>query len=188
VLPGFSGWRVEDPEKTMLRTPPRLFLFVFGAAITASVAVTGCASDEAARRARQARDDRPTHIAQASYADDGASPGMTVEGEEGTLNQADVEGAIQEHIAEIRRCYGLGKRSALRAGGRLLLRFFVDGKGEVYDVGILESTIGNHAVERCIADIGLGVMFERPAGGKPTTFDYPVEFRPARQVSAERTR
>ncbi|HVX93999.1 MAG TPA: AgmX/PglI C-terminal domain-containing protein [Polyangia bacterium] len=162
--------------------------FVLGAAFAACLAAAGCASDGAARRSAQARDDRPTHIAQATYGDDGASPEMTVEGEEGTLNQADVEGAINEHIAEIRQCYGLGKKSALRASGRLLLRFFVDGKGEVYDVGILESTIGNHAVERCIADIGLGVTFERPAGGKPTTFDYPVEFRPARQLSAERTR
>jgi hypothetical protein len=164
-----------------------LSTFVLSTAFAACLAAGGCASDGAARR-DQSRDDRPTHIAQATYGDDGASPGMTVEGEEGTLNQADVEGAIQEHISEIRQCYGLGKKSAVRASGRLLLRFFVDGKGEVYDVGILESTIGNRAVERCIADIGLGVMFERPAGGKPTTFDYPVEFRPARQLSAERTR
>jgi hypothetical protein len=152
-----------------------LSTFALSAAVTLGLAAAGCASDGAARRAGQAHDDRPTHIAQANYGDDGASPEMTVEGEEGTLNQADVEGAIQEHVGEIRQCYGLGKKSALRAGGRVLLRFFVDGKGEVYDVGILESTIGNHAVERCIADIGLGVKLERPAGGKPTTFDYPVD-------------
>jgi TonB family protein len=153
----------------------------------------GCASDEAAHRdrAREAREAaraaRPSHVQQATYAEDDASAQMTVSGEEGTLNAADVESALHEHSSEIRDCYHLGKRSP-RSGGRLVLRFFVDGKGEVDDVSIVESSIGNHAIERCIADIGLGVVFEQPAGHKPATFDYPVEFRAARQLTADRQR
>jgi hypothetical protein len=154
----------------------------------------GCASDEAARhdQARDARDAaraaKPSHVQQAQYAEDDASAQMTVSGEEGTLNAADVESALHDHAGEIRDCLRLGKRSPARAGGRLVLRFFVDGKGEVDDVSILESSLGNHTIERCIADIGLGVVFEQPAGHKPTTFDYPVEFRPASQLTAARQR
>jgi hypothetical protein len=39
-----------------------------------------------------------------------------------------------------------------------------------------------------MADIAVGVMFHPPAGRKATTFEYPFEFRPARQVTAERQR
>jgi TonB family protein len=151
----------------------------------------GCASGEAARREEAraaAREARHSHVQQATYAEDDSSSQMTVSGEEGTLNAADVESSLHEHFDEIRDCSHLGKRAAPRSGGRVVLRFFVDAKGEVEDVAIVESSIGNHAIERCIADIGLGVVFERPAGHKPTTFDYPVEFRPARALTADRQR
>jgi TonB family protein len=173
------------------RVPFRPILFV-AVALTWSAGL-GCASDKADRRdqAREAREAaraaRPSHVQQAQYAEDEGSPQMTVTGEEGTLNAADVESALHDHSTEIRDCYRLGRRSP-RMGGRLVLRFFVDGKGEVDDVAIVESSIGNHAIERCIADIGLGVVFEQPAGHKPATFDYPVEFRPARQLTADRQR
>ena len=170
----------------------RLRPALFAAVVLIWSAGSGCASDEAARRdpAREAREAaraaRPSHVQQAQYAEDDASSQMTVSGEEGTLNAADVESALHDHASEIRDCFRLGRRSPLRASGRLVLRFFVDGKGEVDDVSIVESSLGSHTVERCIADIGLGVVFEQPAGHRPTTFDYPVEFRPARQLTADR--
>jgi TonB family protein len=152
---------------------------------------SGCATDEAAQRerAREAeREARHSSIQQATYADDGASSQMTVQGEEGTLNEADVESAINDHFSEIRQCTHVRGKGSPRAGGRLVLRLYVDGKGEVDDVEVVESNIGNHSVERCIADICLGVTFEPPAGHKPTTFDYPVEFRTARPLTADRQR
>jgi TonB family protein len=142
----------------------------------------GCASDEARRDAERARrkqelEERHSHIQAASDEADDASPEMTVAGDEGTLNAADIESAIDGHRAELLDCYRLGRRSSRRPGGRALLRFFVDGKGEVVDVAILESTIGNGAVERCLADIAVGVTLPPPSGRKPMSFDYPVEFR-----------
>lgn len=169
-----------------------LFLITSIAAVAA-----GCATDEAARReeARAKRqeewDARHASIQSASDAEDKSSPEMTVDGEEGALNAGDVELALKKHLGEILECYRLGSRNAQKAGGRVLMRFFVDGKGEVQDVAILESSIANAGkggvVERCLADIAVGVMFHPPIGRKPTTFDYPFEFRPARQVTtAER--
>jgi hypothetical protein len=153
------------------------------AALALAWAAAGCASSEAARLERErdareaARAARPSSVQQAKYEDDSsASSEMTVQGEEGTLT--DVDSSLRDHFGEIRECFRIGHRAA-RPSGRLLLRLFVDGKGEVQDVTVIESSIGNHAIERCIADICLGVMFERPAGNRPTTIDYPVEFRPA---------
>jgi len=158
-------------------------------ALTLSVGV-GCASDEAARReeARAARDARPSHIRQATDSEDGPSPEMAIKGDEGTLNAADVESALHEHLGEIRDCYRLGGRAARGVGGRVTLRFFVDGKGEVDEVSVVESSLRNGPIERCLADIGVGVVFQPPSGHKPTTFDYPVEFRSDREVVAGRQR
>jgi hypothetical protein len=148
------------------------------------VASGGCASDEARRDAQRAERERlwnerhPQQIRAATDQDDGASPEMAVSGDEGTLNAEDVESAIAPHRAELLDCYGLGRKASRHAlGSRALLRFFVDGKGEVVDVAILESNIGNGAVERCLADIAVGVTLHPPMGHKPTTFDYPFEFR-----------
>jgi TonB family protein len=182
---GLSGSLLELMKRPIVLFPPAALVTL----LTWSMGV-GCASDEAARleAARAAREARHGQVQQATYAEDG-SPEMTVEGEEGTLNATDVDGALHEHFGELRDCYRQGRRTGgLRAFGQVVLRFFVDGRGEVTDVAIIKSSIGNHAVERCLADIGLGVVFERPAGNKPTTFDYPVEFRPARPLTAARER
>src|SRR5579863_2774371 len=101
---------------------------------------SGCATDEAGRReAREAqRNAKYSPIKQASYGDDGDSTQMTVRGGEGTLNEADVESAINDHFAEIRDCTHLRGKGSARAGGRLMLRLFVNGKGEVDDVEVVE--------------------------------------------------
>jgi TonB family protein len=157
--------------------------------VTILVPLGGCASDAAARReaerAAKARNDAHSGIRQASYADDDGTPGMVVDGEEGTLNQPDVDAAIQQHRGELLECYRLGSRSSQRAYGRALLRFFVDAKGEVVDVAVLESTVGSARVEHCLVDIAAGVTLPPPAGHKPTTFEYPIEFT-ARTLTASR--
>jgi len=172
-------------------------LVIFRPALLAMLALAwplfaGCASSEAARRdeerAARARawDARHSHVQRATYAEDDSSPQMTVVGEEGTLNAADVESALHDHLDELRDCYRLGRPQ--RPSGRVVVRYFVDAKGEVDEVSIVASSIGNPVAERCIADIAVGVVFERPAGHKPTTFDYPVEFRPSRRLTADRQR
>ena len=158
------------------------------AALALGWVAAGCASSDSAhwdkeRQAREAaRAARPTSIPQAKYEDDSSSPEMSVQGEEGTLT--DVNSALRDHFGEIKECFHIGHHAA-RPSGRVMLRLFVDGKGEVQDVTVLESSIGNPHIERCIADICLGVMFEKPAGNRPTTIDYPVEFRPASLASRQ---
>jgi TonB family protein len=157
------------------------------AALGLTLAAPGCATSDAARL-EQEREERvrawndkhsAVHSAEESEAAPDAEPAMTVSGDEGTLNAEDVEAAISLHRAELLECYGLGRRSSQRAYGHAMLRFFVDGKGEVQDVAILESNIGNKTIERCLADIAVGVTMHAPAGRKPTTFDYPIDFRPS---------
>jgi TonB family protein len=174
--------------KQMVRPTALLGLAI---ALTVSASV-GCASSEGSRRdraraVRQAEADaRHSQVHQASDADDDSSQ-MTVSGDEGTLNSEDIEGVLHQHMGEILDCYRLARRTPQKVEGRVLLRFFVDAKGEVQDVSIVQSNLGNHVVERCLADIAVGVVFEPPTGHKPMSFDYPVEFR-TRAVTADRRR
>ena len=53
----------------------------------------------------------------------------------------------------------------------------VAGDGAAQDVWVLESTLGNYDVERCLVEVGRKIRFHAPNGNKATTFEYPVEFR-----------
>jgi TonB family protein len=102
---------------------------------------------------------------------------MTVENEVGVMDTDDVEATIQEHFGEVRDCYTRAGKAQRYAGGKVLLRFKVSGDGTTEDVLVLESTLGNYEVERCLVDVGRRIHFHAPNGNKPTTFEYPVEFR-----------
>jgi TonB family protein len=104
---------------------------------------------------------------------------MTVDNEVGVMDTDDVEATIQEHFDEVRDCYARAGKAQKYAGGKVLLRFMVDGDGTTQDVRVLESTLGNYEVERCLVDVGRHIHFHAPNGNKPTTFEYPVEFRSA---------
>ncbi len=102
---------------------------------------------------------------------------MTVQNEVGVMDTDDVEATIQEHFDEVRGCYARAGKAQKYAGGKVLLRFMVSGDGTTEDVRVLESTLGNYQVERCLVDVGKRIHFHAPNGNKPTTFEYPVEFR-----------
>jgi TonB family protein len=143
----------------------------------------GCGSDKGARgdaeggpefalRHPRPRPDKPV--------DPGAS--MNLDNEIGVLDTDDVEATMQEHFEDIRGCYGRAGKAQRYAGGRVLLRFLVNGNGSAQDVWVLESTLGNYDVERCLVQVGRKIRFHAPSGDKATTFEYPVEFRSTKQV------
>jgi TonB family protein len=112
--------------------------------------------------------------------DPGAS--MNLDNEIGVLDTDDVEATLQEHFDDVRSCYGRAGKAQRYAGGRVLLRFLVSGNGTAQDVWVLESTLGNYDVERCLVEVGRKIRFHAPSGNKATTFEYPVEFRSTKQV------
>jgi len=113
-------------------------------------------------------------------ADPGAS--MNLDNEIGVLDTDDVEATLQEHFDDVRSCYGRAGKAQRYAGGRVLLRFLVNGNGTAQDVWVLESTLGNYDVERCLVEVGRKIRFHAPSGNKATTFEYPVEFRSTKQL------
>jgi TonB family protein len=108
---------------------------------------------------------------------------MNVDSELGVLETEDVEATLKEHFDDIRGCYGRAGKAQRYAEGRVMLRFLVNGDGSSQDVLVIESTLGNYDVERCLVEVGRRISFHAPSGRKPTTFEYPVEFRSTNQVA-----
>ena len=108
---------------------------------------------------------------------------MSLSSEVGVVDSADVEATIQDHFDEVRGCYARAGKAQKYAGGKVLLRFLIAGDGAAQDVWVLESSLGNYDVERCLVEVGRRMVFDAPIGNKATTFDYPVEFRSTNQLA-----
>ena len=141
----------------------------------------GCGSDKAARTAGG------PEFAMKRKAAPGIEPadtsGMELDSELGVLETSEVEAALARHFEAIRDCYQHAGKAQRYAGGRVLLRFMVNGDGSADDVLVVESTLGNYDVERCVVGIGRKIAFPAPSGKKATTFEYPVEFRSSNQLA-----
>ena len=136
----------------------------------------GCGGDKAARKnAEGGPEFALAHRKAPKAVDPGAS--MTLDNEIGVMDTDDVEATLQEHFDDVRACYTRAGKAQRYAGGKVLLRFMVAGDGASQDVWVLESTLGNYDVERCLVEVGRKIRFHAPHGNKATTFEYPVEFR-----------
>ena len=136
----------------------------------------GCGGDKGARRgAGGGSEFGLAHRKAPKPVDPGAS--MTLDNEIGVMDTDDVEATLQEHFDDVRACYTRAGKAQRYAGGKVLLRFMVAGDGAAQDVWVLESTLGNYDVERCLVEVGRKIRFHAPNGNKASTFEYPVEFR-----------
>jgi TonB family protein len=166
----------------------RILTLIAFAGFSGAVTMTGCATDDEATRAA-AEQERFARAAQGAPAPKRArpvadiDPSMRVDNEMGVLETADVEDTLQARFDDVRACYERAGKAREYAGGRVLLHFLVDGTGHAEDVWVVESSLGNYEVERCLVGVGRSVAFPAPSGHKATTFDYPVEFRSTREMA-----
>ena len=92
---------------------------------------------------------------------------MELDSELGVLETSEVEAALSRNFEAIRDCYQHAGKAQRYAGGRVLLRFMVNGDGSADDVLVVESTLGNYDVERCVVGIGRRSRSPRPPERKP---------------------
>jgi TonB family protein len=166
------------------RIQPKVFMKRAALPFLAIVVLAGCGSDKGARNETGG----PEHAlkrrkARQSFEETPAARAMEVENEMGVLETEDVNATMREHFDDIRGCYRRAGKAQRYAGGRVLLRFHVAGDGGAQDVLVVESTLGNYDVERCLVEVGRRITFRAPTGRKATTFEYPVEFRSTNQIA-----
>jgi TonB family protein len=103
--------------------------------------------------------------------------GVQVAQQLGYLSQGDVEGAIERHARTLFRCYERAGEAQSYAQGDVVLRFMVLRTGQVRDVLVVSSELGNYAVERCLVVEGRAIPFPPPDGNQDTDFEYTLKFR-----------
>ncbi|MCU0664503.1 MAG: AgmX/PglI C-terminal domain-containing protein [Myxococcota bacterium] len=91
----------------------------------------------------------------------------------GSLSKEVIRRIVQRHINEVKFCYEkeLAKRPDL--AGRVAIKFIISGTGAVQTSAVAESTIGNPAVENCIAQAVQRWTFPQPEGGGIVIVTYP---------------
>jgi hypothetical protein len=103
--------------------------------------------------------------------------GMTLERSKGALNQRDVDRVLDRQVQSLTPCYEQAGAAQKYAGGDVKLRFFVTSSGEVSNVLVTESAVGNFEVERCLVTEGRRLKFPPPEGNRATDFEYSLRFQ-----------
>jgi TonB family protein len=86
-----------------------------------------------------------------------------------------VRRVIRQHKNEIRYCYQKELQSQEDLAGRVVVRFTITPTGAVISSMIAESSLGNRAVESCIAQSVRRWLFPKPHGGGLVEVNYPFE-------------
>jgi hypothetical protein len=103
--------------------------------------------------------------------------GMEVEGTKGALDQRDVDKVLDRRVQSLVPCYQQAGEAQRYASGDVKLRFFVASSGEVSNVLVVSSAVGNFEVERCLVTEGRKLKFPPPRGEKATDFEYALRFQ-----------
>lgn len=144
-----------------------------GAAVLALAMGIGCAGGGQQRKEDSALSSGYGGPASAANDDDG----LEVVQEHGTLDQGEVERTLERHMRALVACYDRAGDAQKFVAGNVNLRFTVAPSGQVDDVLVLASDVGNYAVERCLVVEGRKIAFRAPRGAKGTDFEYSLQFR-----------
>jgi hypothetical protein len=101
---------------------------------------------------------------------------IKVSGTLGSLNDEEVAGPFQRRWDDITACFTNAKNKLWYLGGKVELKFRITHSGDIKNVFVSSSNIGNWEVERCILAIGKDLHFSHPHGGSEAEFSYPIEF------------
>jgi hypothetical protein len=103
--------------------------------------------------------------------------GLTLEHAKGALDQRDVDRVLDKRVQSLTPCYEQAGDAQKYAGGEVKLRFFVTKVGEVSNVLVVASDLGNYEVERCLVTEGRKLKFPPPRGDHATDFEYSLRFQ-----------
>jgi hypothetical protein len=97
-----------------------------------------------------------------------ATPGANkvgVRGIEGTLSNFDVKVKFDEHAREFTSCHEKRARKVPMLSGNIEFGIHVMKSGEVSEVDLRTSDVGDRELERCFVEIVRGIKFPPPHGG-----------------------
>lgn len=104
---------------------------------------------------------------------------VRVRGLHGTLNESDVNLAMDGRQAEFGRCITNSRRSLRWVSGSIHFSFKVDAEGRIVDMRCVDSSIGHRVLEQCIGSVVAETQFRKPSGGETARFDWQMSVDPA---------
>ena len=95
----------------------------------------------------------------------------------GALDRSVIDSYIRRNLAKIRWCYEkeLAKKPTLF--GKISIKFTISKSGSVSRSSVKRTTMGNLAVERCVARQIKRIKFPKPKGGGIVVVNYPFVFK-----------
>ncbi len=99
-------------------------------------------------------------------------------GSYGKVDALTVRKTIKKDLPKIHRCYESALRYEPELAGKVSVRFAVVRRGYVKGVHIIENTMGNEQVGRCVTRVVRAIRFPTRRTGKSLRFTFPFVFAP----------
>jgi len=95
----------------------------------------------------------------------------------GALERSVIDAYIRMNLAKVRWCYEKELAKTPNIFGRIKINFTITKTGAVRKSKVLRTTMGNAAVEKCVARQIKKIRFPKPKGGGIVVVNYPFVFK-----------
>lgn len=102
--------------------------------------------------------------------------GVAIEGLGGRLDVYHIRQGLEPHEGKISDCHVSRQGRRRYIGGQVELAFVVNADGTVKSVRFLRSDLGAWPIERCLLEVGRGIVFPEPEGNGEADFTLPLSF------------
>jgi TonB family protein len=96
----------------------------------------------------------------------------------GSLDRDIVQKIVRRHLGEVKYCYDQSITRAPAPGGRVAVQFTVTAGGQVSASSLMNTTLSNLRVEKCVLEAVRRWEFPKPPGGSIAIVMYPFTFTP----------
>jgi hypothetical protein len=158
-----------DPTARVLRTA------ILALLLAALGLVPACAGRVKGGGAERPGEEPPPRSGLASGMDDSAKSEppppakpkqqIQVTGTRGVLAAQDIQAGLAPHVAAMDACYKDQLKQKKFVSGKLTVEILVARTGQVGRARVMESDVGDWAVEKCVLGVARGMTFAKPKGG-----------------------
>jgi TonB family protein len=102
---------------------------------------------------------------------------VQVTGTKGVLQAQEIQAGVAPHAAAIEACYKDELKQKKFVSGKLTVEILVAKTGQVGGARVVDSDVGDWAVEKCVLGVARGMTFAKPKGGDgQAQFQVPLNF------------